>query len=137
LDWGGKFEASYGSYNQFDMRGVLNVPIVKDVLGVKFFEFHQQNDGFYTAASTGKHVGGSNSENFGASFLLKPSSSFDALLTLEEQQQNFEPVNGSLTQAGDVFCAFQPAGSCGRNNTTDSYTVFDLPNYYGHYRARA
>jgi len=137
LKWGGKFEASYGSYDQFDVRGVVNVPLIKDVLGVKLFEFHQQNHGFYKDAATGKRVGGSNSENFGASFLLEPSNSFNALLTLEEQQQDFEPVNGSLTQPGDIFCGFMPAGGCGGNNTTDIYTIYDQPNYYGHYRARA
>ena len=137
LDWGGRFEGSWASYGEIDLRGTLNVPIVKDVFGVKLFEFHQQSDGFYTYAPTGQHVGRSNSENFGASFLLKPSSNFDALLTLEEQQQDFQPVNGSLTQPGDSFCLAQPAGSCGRNNTGDIYTVFDSPDFFARYRARA
>ena len=138
-EWGGKFEASWGDYNQIALRGVLNVPIVKDVFAAKLFEFHQQTSGFYRDAFTGHHLGRSNQENFGGAFLLTPSSKFDALLTLEQQDQDFQPYQGSLTQPGDVFCNFQPAGACGRNNTTDVYTVFPAAGYpyNGRYKARA
>jgi iron complex outermembrane receptor protein len=136
-EFGGKFEASYGSYDTIGLRGILNAPIVKDVLAVKLFEMHQQSDGFMKRASDGKNLGKTNNENFGAAFLFTPSSNFDALLTLEEQQQNFDSYFGSLTQPGDVFCAFLPAGACGRNKTTDIYTVFPGITPIGHYRARA
>lgn len=136
--WGGKFEASVGSYGRIGLRGVLNVPVVPDLLAVKLFEMHEQNDGFLKDADTGKHVGGSNNENFGASILLTPSYNFDALLTLEQQESDFDPRQGSLMQTGDVFCNFVRADACNRNNTDDIYTVFD-PGFkpYGHYRARA
>ncbi|SFS09629.1 TonB-dependent receptor [Sphingomonas jatrophae] len=136
-EFGGKFEASYGSFNSLGLRGVLNVPLVKDVLAAKFFEFHQQDNGFYRDAATRERLGKSNSENFGAAFLLTPSSDFDALLTLEQQNQKFTTFNGSLTQPGDVFCLAQPAGACGRNNTDDIYTIFKGPDTPGRYRARA
>ncbi len=136
-EFGGKFEANYGSYNALGLRGVLNVPVVKDVLAAKFFAFHNQDDGFYRDATTRDRLGKSNGENFGAAFLLTPSPAFDALLTLEQQNQKFVTYNGSLTQPGDVFCNFQPAGACGRNNTNDIYAVFKGPDTPGNYRARA
>ncbi|MBH0114587.1 TonB-dependent receptor [Novosphingobium sp. YJ-S2-02] len=137
-EWGGKFEASIGSYGRVGLRGIVNVPVVPDLLAVKLFEMHEQNDGYLRDADTGKHVGGSNSENFGISALLTPSNNFDALLTLEQQESDFDPRQGSLIQPGDVFCGAVRADACGRNNTDDIYTVFD-PGFtpYGKYRSRA
>jgi iron complex outermembrane recepter protein len=137
-EWGGKFEASYGSYEQIGLRGVLNAPIVKDVLAVKLFEFRQEDGGFLKEFGTGKHIGGSYQDNFGAAFLLTPSSNFDALLTLEEQHQTFEAPNGLITRTGDVFCGALPAVTCNRNTTTDIYTIFpgQVPST-GRYRAPA
>ena len=137
-EWGGKFEASVGSYGRIGLRGIVNVPVVPDLLAVKLFEMHEQNDGYLRDADTGKHVGGSNNENFGASILLTPSNNFDALLTLEQQESDFDPRQGSLIQPTDAFCGFVRADACGRNNTDDIYTVFD-PGFtpYGKYRARA
>lgn len=138
-EWGGKFEASYGSYASIGLRGVLNVPVVKGVLAAKLFEFHQQDDGFLKDFATGQHLGKSNQENFGASFLLTPTSKFDALLTLEQQEQKFTTYNGSLSRTGDLFCDFgllRPQ-ACNRNNTTDIYTIFKAQDNPGNYRARA
>ncbi|WP_380878539.1 TonB-dependent receptor [Sphingomonas sp. DBB INV C78] len=132
---GGKFEASFAKYDQFAARAVVNVPIIKDVLAAKFFEFHTDGSGYYKEVGTGKLRGGSNNENFGASFLLTPSDNFDALLTLEKQIQDFDPVQGPLSQSGDVFCPFLPV--CGGNNTTDIYNVFPAPGGYGSYKAPA
>jgi len=137
-EWGGKFEASWGSYNEIGLRGVLNVPAVKDVLAAKLFEFHQQSDGYYKDAFSDRDLGRSSQENFGASFLLTPTRNFDALLTLEQQEQDFQPFNGSLLRSGDAFCALVPAGACGGNATTDIYTVYPGGTpHFGHYRDRA
>jgi iron complex outermembrane recepter protein len=136
-EFGGKFEAQAGSYGAIGLRGVLNAPIVPDVLAVKLFEMHQETDGYYKDSVTGRHLGKSNSENFGAAFLLTPTPGFDALLTLEQQEQKFQPYFGSLTQTGDVFCAFLPAGACGGNKTDDIYTTYPGVKPTGSYRARA
>ncbi|MFS0736736.1 TonB-dependent receptor [Sphingomonas sp. 1P06PA] len=138
-EWGGKFEASIGRFGAIGLRGVLNVPVIEDVLAAKFFEFHQQEDGFLKAAGTGETLGRSNAENFGVSLLFTPSSAFDALLTLEQQEQSFETFNGSLSRTGDVFCDFGllPTGACNRNNTDDIYTIFKNQENPGNYRARA
>ena len=134
-EWGGKFEASLGTYGEIGAKGVLNVPVVPGVLAAKLFAFHTDGDGYYTDITTGQHRGGSKNDNFGASFLLTPSSHFDALLTLEKQVQHFDPVIGSLTQTGDAFCAFLPI--CGGNNTTDIYKVFPAPGQFGRYSSPA
>lgn len=136
--WGAKAEATFSSFGTVGLRGILNVPVIPDVLAAKFFEFHQQSDGYYHENITGKRRGGGNSENFGGAFLLTPSSNFDALLTLEQQSQKFDPIVGSLLRPGDAFCGAVPAGACGGNNTTDVYTAYtgNTP-FFGNYRARA
>ena len=124
---GGKLGVEYGSYNTFTARSVLNLPTVGDILSTKLWYFHTQSDGWYKQFGTGKSLGGNNNENFGAAFLLKPSSSFDALLTIEKQVQDAEPANSSITASGEIFCSAFPAGACDRNTKGDAYTAFTSP----------
>ncbi len=136
-EWGGKFEATYGNYDSWSGRAVVNVPIVDGLLAAKGFYFHNQSDGYYRNGITGDRVGKSNNENFGASFLFTPASNFDALLTLEKQVQDFVPVNSSISQTGDLVCLFAPANQCNRGTTgKDLYTVFSSPAN-SHYEAPA
>jgi iron complex outermembrane receptor protein len=143
-EFGGKFELSYGNYDSWAGRAVVNVPIVEGVLAAKAFYFHNQSDGYYRHGITGRRVGSSNNENFGASFLFTPSSNFDALLTLEKQVQDFEPINSNISNGTEAFCnqaildavvgvpglvAAAPANECNRNTTSDLYTVFGSPTY--------
>jgi iron complex outermembrane receptor protein len=137
LDFGGKLEASVSSYGTWGMKGVINVPLIKDVLGVKFFEFHQQTDGYQKNAVTGQHLGGSNTENFGAAIRFRPNDDLDMILTLEKQDQKFESYMGSALIPGDAFCGFVPAGACGGNLTTDLYTVYKGIDSPGFYKAKA
>lgn len=131
-EWGGKFQASYGSYDTWTASGVVNLPIIDGVLAAKAFYYHSQTDGFYYNATAGQRVGGTNNENFGASFLLTPSSNFDALLTVEKQVQNFQPVQSNIANSSEAFCAFEPEVECNRNTTSDLYTVFGdvAPGHY-------
>ena len=150
-EWGGKFELSYGNYQTWAGRAVVNAPIIDGVLAAKAFYFHNQSDGYYRNGVTGKRVGASNNENFGASFLFTPSSNFDALLTLEKQVQDFDPVNSNITNSSEAFCnqtildavigvpglvPAAPASQCNRNTTSDLYTVFNSPAH-SNYKAPA
>ena len=135
-EFGGKFDASYGKFDTWAARGVLNVPIIKDVLAAKFFYFHNETEGFYRNAITGNRNGASNNENFGATFLLTPNDNFEALLTLEKQVKNYSPVNSNITNSSEFFCSLEPANECNRNSTTDLYTVF-IQETNGRYRSPA
>ncbi|AUW58945.1 TonB-dependent receptor [Sphingobium sp. SCG-1] len=126
-EFGAKLEASYGKFDTIAGRAVVNASIVPDVLAAKAFYFHNQSDGYYRNGITGKRVGESNNENYGVSFLLTPGAGFEALLTLERQQQRFDPVNSNITQTGELFCGLEPANQCNRNNRGDLYTVFNDP----------
>lgn len=128
-EFGMNIDTSYGSFNTFTTRAVVNLPNINDI-STKLFYYHGQNDGWLRSGDTGKRVGGYNNENFGASFLYSPSSDFSALLTLEKQIQDTNPYTSSLTKTGEAFCALSPANQCNRNNTTDLYTVWS-PNILG------
>jgi iron complex outermembrane receptor protein len=132
---GVKAEVSYGSFGTFQGRAVVNAPL-GDTLALKGFYFHNESDGFYHQYGTDAHRGGSKNDNFGASLLFTPSNDFNALLTVEKQNQKFDVVNSNLAKTGEVFCAFEPAIECNRNNTTDLYTVFGSPAE-SHYSAPA
>ncbi|MFM6852798.1 MAG: TonB-dependent receptor [Sphingopyxis sp.] len=126
-EFGGRAEASYGRYGTWSTRSVLNFGITEG-LAVKAFYFHSESDGYYRNGVTGQRAGGSNNENFGMSMLIQPpGSDFDALLTVEKQQQVFDPVNSNISRTGELFCTFLPAAQCNRNTTDDLYTVFNSP----------
>ncbi|EJL22169.1 TonB-dependent receptor [Novosphingobium sp. AP12] len=131
--WGVKAEVSYGRFDTLATRAVVNVPL-GDSLALKGFYFHNESDGWYRQAQDGRRRGGSNNENFGASLLATPTDTFEALLTVEKQVQDFDPVLGVLTNSGDAFCGLAPPEQCNRNTTDDLYTVFGQPNS-GHYSA--
>jgi iron complex outermembrane recepter protein len=99
-DFAGKFEVSYGKFSSLSTRAVVHVPLIKEEDGqglyAKAFYFHSDTSGFYRNGVTGKRAGGSNNENFGVSFLAKPSDNFDALLTVEKLVQQFDPVNANM-----------------------------------------
>ncbi|HUD29746.1 MAG TPA: TonB-dependent receptor [Novosphingobium sp.] len=133
--WGVKAEVSYGRFDTLATRAVVNVPL-GDAIALKGFYFHNETDGWYKQAQDGRRRGGANNENFGASLLVTPTDSFEALLTVEKQVQDFDPVLAVLTNSGDAFCALAPAEQCNRNTTDDLYTVFGEPNQ-GHYSAPA
>ncbi|WP_321163991.1 TonB-dependent receptor [Sphingomonas sp. Root710] len=127
MEFGGKAEISYGKYNTWSTRAVVNAGN-GETFGVKGFFFHNESDGFHRHGITGKRAGGVNNDNFGVSVLLKPAESdFSALLTVEKQKQKFDVVNSNITQTGELFCGFEPANECNRNTRGDLYTVFGSP----------
>ena len=129
MEFGGKFEASYGRWNSWATRAVVNVGN-SESLGLKGWYFHNETDGFYRNGITGKRAGGSNNENFGASLLFRPTGSdFDAQLTVEKLHQTFDPVNSNIAKTGELFCLFEPANECNRDTASDLYTVFNSPGH--------
>src|SRR6185503_211222 len=126
-EYGGKFDISYGTFDSRAVRAVFNAPLVENVLAGKVFYFDNRSDGFYRNGITGEHTGGNENKNFGTALLFTPTDTVDALLTLEKQTQEFQPVNSNISRTGEVFCLFEPAAQCQRNTTTDLYTVFGQP----------
>ena len=127
METGVKAEATYGQWNTWDAKAIVNVGN-HESWGLKAWYFHDQTDGYYYNTTSNSRTGGSKDDSFGASLLFKPTgSNFDAELTVEDVIQSFIPVNVSLTKPGEAFygVATPPA---------NLYQVSDLPTY-SHYHA--
>ena len=127
METGAKMEFSYGQWNSWDGKALVNFGNGSS-WGVKAWYTHNQTDGYYTNTNTNTRTGGSKEDNFGASLLFKPvGSDFDAQLTVEDIIQSFTPVNISLTNSNDAF--YDPT-----NVPTNLYQVSDAPTM-SHYHA--
>ena len=121
---GAKAEFTYGRWNTWDAKGIVNYGD-GSTWGVKAWYFHDQSDGFYHNATRDTSDGWSKGDNYGGSLLFKPAGTdFDAQLTVENVVQSFNPVVSNITNSSEVFCGFEPANECNRNTTTDLYTTF-------------
>jgi iron complex outermembrane recepter protein len=137
-EFGLKAEVGYGSFDTSEERLVLNAPVIKGVLAAKLFYFGDKTNGFYHNAATGMDAGGSNNKHYGATLLLTPpDTSFDALLTVEQQTQDFAPVESNIANSSELFCQYEPANQCNRNTSTDLYTVFSTLPSVGYFRMPA
>lgn len=134
-EFSGKLELEMGSYGRFSSRNVVNLPVIKGMLAAKLFYMHTENDGYYRDVTTGKRRGGTNNENFGLSLLFTPSSNFEALITVDKQVQDFDPVLGSLVRTGDAFAAYLPPILVDQGKTKGVYNIVPGSGLYGKYRS--
>jgi iron complex outermembrane receptor protein len=123
-EYDGHAEVSYGNYATSQEKGVVNMPIIKDVLALKLFEDHTNTNGFVHDVTTGTYGPKSTTDNFGAALLYTPSASFQGLLTLEAQAFNGTTENSSGSITGFLVCRAAPAVQCNRNYSNDLYTNF-------------
>src|SRR3546814_4129654 len=53
-EFGGYIDTQIGNYDMLELQGALNVPIIKDVLAVRFVGDVARRDGFTKSLSTGQ-----------------------------------------------------------------------------------
>ena len=82
-EFGGKIKATLGEDGQQELRGVLNMSMIDELLAAKFFFTTQQDDGYMDNVTTGDDVGDKDYRNYGATFLYTPTDDFEATLTVE------------------------------------------------------
>lgn len=119
---GAKIEFSYGQWNTWSGKGIVNYGD-GSTWGVKGWYFHNQSDGYYWNTTSKSRTGGSKDDNFGGSLLFKPAGSgFDAQLTVEDMVSSFTPVNVTITAPGDAFYGIATP-------QTNLYDVSDAPTH--------
>ncbi|MCJ2178766.1 TonB-dependent receptor [Novosphingobium album (ex Hu et al. 2023)] len=124
MEPGVKAEFTYGRWNTWAAKAILNYGDGEN-WGIKAWYFHNETDGFYHNVTRDTNAGWSKGDSYGASVLFQPvGSDFDAQLTVENVVQKFDPVVSNLANSTEVFCLYEPAVECNRNNTTDLYTTF-------------
>jgi len=82
-EWGVKGTASYGSFDEAVVRGLVNAPIVEDKLALKVGATLRQRDGYYDNLSTGDDIGDVDYNAITGSLLFTPIEDLEILFTYD------------------------------------------------------
>lgn len=119
MEWGGDFSVAFDEHGREDFKGVVNVPIIEDQLGVKLFAAQIKSDGFVRNTTLNQDVGGDDIQNYGFAAKWAPNDNFDIQFHYEKTKDESDQgayVNENL--ATDLTCALPFTGSC-QSTTTD------------------
>lgn len=121
-------EASYGNYNAFQVKGMVNVPI-SDIAGVRLAGMYLNRDGYTENLNTGNRIDGRDYYSLRGSFRIEPTSSTrftvsaqyfkedsnrsrgqkqlcatdeTAILGCRPDQEAFGTINGDATSVGTL-----------------------------------
>jgi iron complex outermembrane receptor protein len=84
MEWGGDFLVTLDEHGREDIKGVVNVPIVDDMFGVKLFGAQVKSDGFVYNTTLEEDVGGDDVQNYGFAAKWQPTDNFDIKLHYEK-----------------------------------------------------
>lgn len=118
MEWGADISATFDENGREDFKGVVNVPIIDETLGVKLFGAQIKSDGFVKNTTLNEDVGGDDILNYGFAALWRPTENFD--LKFHYERLNDESDQGAyvnVNQPDELTCAVY--GSC-ESNTTDN-----------------
>ncbi len=136
--WGVNIDTIQGDYGRNDYHLVVNLPEIANV-STKLFYSRRISDGYVENVTLNRDdTNRSDVQRYGVSFLWKPVSGFDDLLTIEREKENSRPDQGSLSTSGDIVCGgipalglpanfpplTAPANECNRNTSGELYTTF-------------
>jgi iron complex outermembrane receptor protein len=111
MEWGGDFSVTLDEHGREDIKGVVNVPIIEDKLGVKLFGAQIESDGYVENTTINDDVGGDDILNYGFAAQWRPTEEFDIKFHYEKTEDESDQgayVNENL--ATDLACILQ--GSC-------------------------
>jgi iron complex outermembrane recepter protein len=117
MDWNGDFSATLGDDGREDIKGVLNVPLIDDKLGVKLFANQIKSDGWVENTTINEDVFGDDKQTYGLAMQWRPTDTFDIKLHYEYNQDKTD--TGAIVNASqpgqDLDCILDgawPAPSC-------------------------
>jgi iron complex outermembrane receptor protein len=124
MEWGGDFSVTLGDDGREDFKGVLNVPLIDDKLGVKLFGAQIKSDGWVRNVTVGEDAFGDDKKTYGFAALWRPTDNFDIKLHYEHNKDETDTgANVNVSQAGvgqDLDCLLDgiwPAPSCAATDT--------------------
>jgi iron complex outermembrane receptor protein len=136
-DFGLRASGTIGNYGRRDFRSVLNLPRLGDMLSVKGFWIHAENDDFYDNRTLGRDYGGRTYDNYGVTGRLEIGD-LDVVATYDRVRERAEIDQASTSAtATDLICLRVPVApgvvvrafgiadeECDRNIRDDLYTTF-------------
>ena len=84
MEWGGDFIVTLDEHGREDVKGVVNIPIIDEKLGVKLFGAQIKSDGFVYNTTLNEDVGGDDVQNYGFAAHWRPTDQFDIKLHYEK-----------------------------------------------------
>lgn len=126
-----------GNLGRRDLRMVVNLPKVGDMLSVKGFWIRAESDDFYDNQILGEDYGGRKYDNYGVAALFE-AGNFEATFTWDQVRERSEIDQSATSRTGlDLICLqvpipgvglVRPTGipgeQCNRNTRRDLYTTF-------------
>ena len=108
MNWGGDFSVTAGDDGREDFRGVLNVPIIEDELGVKLFAASINSDGWIDNTTTGDDALGDDKQTYGFATRWEPNDNFDIQFHYEHHKDETDTgAYANVNQAEDLNCILQ------------------------------
>ncbi|MFN3231329.1 MAG: TonB-dependent receptor [Alphaproteobacteria bacterium] len=93
MEWGGKLQVTAGGHGRHDFKGVLNLPVVEDKVGVKVAAYSENDSGLWdNSYSDDGPTGAKDRWGISGSVLLAPSDSFELLITYDHAEDDSELV---------------------------------------------
>ncbi len=131
MELGGQVEAKLANYGRHELRGAINVPIIKDVLAMRASMLYAKSDGYYRSIKDdGKRIGGDDNITGRLSFLYTPNDAWNIYLKYEHVRDKSDPTpaqNGSTTPA---MAAPGLAAQFAGNIAGDPPNLFNYPKYW-------
>jgi iron complex outermembrane receptor protein len=116
FDFGGRIRAGYGNYNDVQLDGYVNVPVIKDKIAIKIGGAKREHDGYFFDATTNKQVGHEDYRSVDASILIKPFENFKLVYRFERAKQDQDTnVLLNMAQPGQVWCDY--LAQCAQSTT--------------------
>jgi iron complex outermembrane receptor protein len=105
-EFGGKAEAEYGRYNLVQVRGLVNFPIIPDVLAAKVFGSYRHRDSWEKNLNPGgRDLGGEDLASIRGALLFTPTPDIDVYLTADYIRDRSEQRGGrNISTPPDLGC---------------------------------
>ncbi len=108
MEWGSDVSLTLGDDGREDIKGVFNVPVVDEKLGIKLFANQIKSDGWVENSITGEDAGGDDKNTYGFAALWRPTEDFNVKFHYERNKDETDtgaPVN--LNQPNDLNCILE------------------------------
>ncbi|MFT4826150.1 MAG: iron complex outermembrane receptor protein [Halioglobus sp.] len=124
MEWGGDASVTLGDDGREDIKGVLNVPLIEDKLGVKLFANQIKSDGWVKNITIGEDAFGDDKSTYGFAALWRPTENFDVKFHYEHNNDETDVgANVTASQPGqDLDCNLEGAlftGACESTSRSD------------------
>ena len=110
MQWGGDLSVTAGDDGREDVKGVLQVPIIEDELGVKLFAASIQSDGWIDNKTTGDDALGDDKTVYGFATKWAPNDNFDIKFHYEHSEDETDTgAYHNVNQPDDLNCILEGA----------------------------